>query len=313
LTTPFKGRDVISILDFTRDELEVLFDAADKMDKFMHRGYVPKLLTDQVVSLAFFEPSTRTRLSFELAAKRLGAVTIGFAAEESTSVAKGESFADTIRMLDAYSDIIIVRHRYEGAALFASEIAESPVINAGDGRQHHPTQAMVDLYTVLRLFGTIDGLTYGVLGDLRYSRAASSFILGLTRFKPSKVYLIAPPLLKPRPEVKMVLDRMGTPYEEVDSLRDVIHELDVLYVVRIQKERFPDPEEYERVKGSYKVTLKLVEERGKDSLKILHPLPKVDEVDPALDNSKYAAYYEEARLAIPLRMALLALISGVEV
>ncbi len=313
MPTPFKGRDVISILDFSREELESLFDAADKMAHFMRRGYVPKLLTDQIVSLAFFEPSTRTRLSFELAAKRLGAVTIGFASEESTSVAKQESFADTIRMLDAYSDIIIVRHRYEGAALFAAELAESPVINAGDGRQHHPTQAMVDLYTVTKLFGTVDGLVYGVLGDLRYSRAASSFILGLTRFKPSKIYLISPPLLKPRPEVKMVLDRAGVRYEEVEALRDVIHELDVLYVVRIQRERFPDPEEYERVKGSYKVTLRLVEERAKESLKILHPLPKVDEVDPALDNSKYAAYFEEARLAIPLRMALLALISGVEV
>ena len=309
----WKNRDVISILDFSREDIEYLFEAADKIYEYLINSNVPRLLEGKVVSLAFFEPSTRTRLSFEVAAKRLGAITIGFSGEEGISVAKGESFADTIRMLDAYSDLIIVRHKCEGAALYAAELAKVPVVNAGDGKQHHPTQAMIDLYTIKRLYGYIDGLVYGVLGDLRYSRAASSFILALTRFSPEKLYLISPKLLRIREEVKMVLKQAGIVFEEVESLEEVIHELDVLYVVRIQRERFPDPQEYEKVRGSYRVTLSLLEKRAKPTLKILHPLPKVDEVEPRVDNSRFAAYFYQAKLGIPLRMALLALILRGEV
>jgi len=309
----WKNRDVISILDFSREDIEYLFEAADKIYEYLINSNVPRLLEGKVVSLAFFEPSTRTRLSFEVAAKRLGAITIGFSGEEGISVAKGESFADTIRMLDAYSDLIIVRHKCEGAALYAAELAKVPVVNAGDGKQHHPTQAMIDLYTIKRLYGYIDGLVYGVLGDLRYSRAASSFILALTRFSPEKLYLISPKLLRIREEVKMVLKQAGIVFEEVESLEEVIHELDVLYVVRIQRERFPDPQEYEKVRGSYRVTLSLLEKRAKPTLKILHPLPKVDEVEPRVDNSRFAAYFYQAKLGVPLRMALLALILRGEV
>lgn len=303
----FQGRDVISILDFTRNDLEELFEVADYYLR-NRRAYM--LLQDYVVALAFFEPSTRTRLSFETAAKLLGAKVIGFTSEEGTSIAKGESLADTIRMLDAYADIIVIRHRYEGAALFAAEIAEDPVINAGDGKQHHPTQAMLDLYTVRKLFGTIDGLTYAVVGDLRYGRAASSFIYGLTLFKPRKIYLVSPPLLRVRPEVLETLRERGVKFEEASRVDDVIEDVDVLYVTRIQKERFPDPIEYERVKGSYRITLKLLE-RGKRELKVLHPLPKVDEIEPAVDSSRYAAYFTQASFGVPVRMALLSLIAGV--
>ena len=283
---PFKGRDVISILDFTREDLEELFERADY---FLEHRRSYRLLEDYVVALAFFEPSTRTRLSFETAAKLLGAKVIGFTSEEGISIAKGESLADTIRMLDAYADIIVIRHRYEGAALFAAEIAESPVINAGDGKQHHPTQAMLDLYTIRKLYGSIDGLVYGVVGDLRYGRAASSFIYGLTLFKPKKVYLISPPLLRARPEVLEVLKERGIPFEEVTKVDEVVEEVDVLYVTRIQKERFPDPLEYERVKGSYRITIELLK-RGKEHLRVLHPLPKVDEIEPAVDTSKSVSY-----------------------
>ncbi|HIC98908.1 MAG TPA: aspartate carbamoyltransferase, partial [Pyrodictiaceae archaeon] len=188
-----------------------------------------------------------------------------------------------------------------------------PVINAGNGKQHHPTQAMVDLYTIKRLYGYIDGLVYGVLGDLRYSRAASSFILALTRFSPEKLYLISPKLLRVREEVKMVLKEAGIVFEEVESLEEVVHELDILYVVRIQRERFPDPQEYEKVRGSYRVTLNLLEKRAKPTLKILHPLPKVDEVESRVDNSHFAAYFYQAKLGTPLRMALLTLILRGEV
>ncbi len=307
MKNPFLGRDVISILDFTREELEFLFKVADAMQKF-RRGKL-NLLTEKVIALAFFEPSTRTRLSFETAAKRLGANVIGFSAVEATSVAKGENLADTIRMLDSYADLIVIRHKFEGAAKFAAEVAENPVINAGDGKQHHPTQAMLDLYTVRRLFGTIDGLSYAVVGDLRYGRAATSFIYGLTLFNPRKIFLVSPPLLRARPEVLEYLRKKGVAFEEVESVDTIIDEIDVMYVTRIQRERFPDPMEYEKVKGAYRITLELLR-KGKEHLKVLHPLPKVDEIEHEVDRSKYAAYFIQAANGVPLRMALLALILG---
>jgi len=306
---PFLNRDVISILDFSREDLELLFEIADRMRKYVRTKI--DLLRGKIVALAFFEPSTRTRLSFETAAKRLGADVIGFTSAEAISVAKGENLADTIRMLDSYADLIVIRHRYEGAAMYAAEIASVPVVNAGDGKQHHPTQAMLDLYTVRTLFGMIDGLTYAVVGDLRYGRAATSFIYGLTLFKPKKVYLVSPELLRARPEVLRVLRERGVVYEERSSVEEIIDEIDVMYVTRIQRERFPDPMEYERVKGSYRITLELLE-RAKPELKILHPLPKVDEIDHRVDSTKYAAYFYQASLGVPVRMALLALIFGVE-
>jgi aspartate carbamoyltransferase catalytic subunit len=305
----FYQHDVLSILDFSREDLELLFGYAERMEKSIDTKL--SLLFGKMVALAFFEPSTRTRLSFEVAAKRLGADVISITGEESLSISKGESLADTIRMLDTYSDLIVIRHRYEGAAKYAAEIARHPVINAGDGKQHHPTQAMIDLYTIKKLFGTVDGLNYGILGDLRYGRASTSFIFSLTLFKPKKVYLISPESLRVREEVLHVLKERGVVYEERRSLGDVIEELDVLYVIRIQRERIPDPIEYEKVKGSYKVTLDLLK-RAKKELKILHPLPKVDEIDERIDNTPHAAYFIQAKYGIPVRMALLALIFGVE-
>ncbi len=305
----FYQRDVISILDFNRESLEVLFEYADRMLK--HIDTKLSLLNGKVVSLAFFEPSTRTRLSFEVAAKKLGADVISIVGEEASSVSKGESLADTIRMLDSYSNAIVIRHRYEGVAKYAAEIAEHSVINAGDGKQHHPTQTMIDLYTVKKLFNDIDGLVYGVLGDLRYGRATTSFLYGLSLFKPKKVYLISPESLRVREEVLHVLKERNIVFEERRNLEDVIEELDVLYVIRIQKERFPDPLEYEKVKGSYKVTLETLK-KGKKNLKILHPLPKVDEIDERIDYTSYAAYFIQAKYGVPVRMALLALIFGVE-
>jgi len=310
LGSGFRNRDVISILDFDREDLENLFEVADRALKYVNTKL--RVLEGRVVSLAFFEPSTRTRLSFEVAAKKLGADVISFSGEEAVSVAKGENLADTVRMLDAYSDLIVIRHRFEGAALFAAEIAEKPVINGGDGRQHHPTQAMIDLYTVRKLFGSPDGLVYAVVGDLRYGRAAASFIYGLTRFRPRRVYLVSPPLLRAREEVKAVLAGVGVHFEEVERVGEVIEEVDVMYVTRIQRERFPDPSEYEKVKGSYRITLGLLR-RGKKELKVLHPLPKVDEIDHEVDTSPYAAYYIQASYGVPVRMALISLVMGAEI
>lgn len=303
----FKGRDILSIIDFDRRDFEELFFNADKILK-EHTGKLT-LLEGKIMASAFFEPSTRTRLSFEAAMKKLGGDVISLVGEEAISIKKGESFIDTIRMLDAYSDIIVVRHSYEGAAKLAAEIAESPVINGGDGKQHHPTQAFIDLFTVKKLKNKIDGLVYGVLGDLKYARTANSFLLALTRFHPKKVYLISPDILRIRPETKDYLSRHNVNYEEVNDVREVISELDILYVTRIQKERFPDPIEYEKVKGSYRLTLNTLKD-AKPELKILHPLPKLDEIDREIDNTEFAAYFIQARYGIPVRMALLALIFG---
>ncbi len=306
--TKWYNRDVISILDFSREELETLFEEADNMLKALNDNNVQKILSNKIISLAFFEPSTRTRMSFESAAKRLGAGVISFTSEEAISISKGESLADTIRMLDNYSDLIVIRHRYEGAALFAAEIAKAPVINGGDGKQHHPTQAMLDLYTIRKLKGTIDGLTIGVLGDLKYGRAASSFLLALTIFRPRLVYLISPPELRVRPEVRELLKERGLNVVETSSLADILSDIDILYVTRIQKERFPDLREYEKVKGSYRITADLLRSLAKKDLKILHPLPRVDEITYDVDNTSYAGYFIQARLGVPLRMALLKLI-----
>jgi len=271
-----KGRDILSILDLTTDDLDVIFREADRMLEAGLR--LPDLLKGKVLATAFFEPSTRTKLSFQSAMLRLGGGVIDLPPDYASSRFKGESLADTIRMLDAYSDIIVIRHKIEGMARFAAEIAEAPVINGGDGTRDHPTQAIIDLYTIRRELGRLNGLTIGVLGDLRYGRAARSFILGVLKYRPDKIYLVSPTSLKPRKEVLEYLDKDEIPYEETDNLGKVLPELDVLYVTRIQRERFPDPAEYERVKGSYRIAVSGLQE-AKQELIILHPLPRVDELD----------------------------------
>ncbi|RLE69856.1 MAG: aspartate carbamoyltransferase [Thermoprotei archaeon] len=301
----FKGRDVLSILDFRRDELETLFKVADdiRADPLKYS----EELKGFVLATAFFEPSTRTRLSFQTSILRLGGSYIDLGEMKRSSIAKGENIADTVKMLDAYADVIVIRHRIEGTAKFAAEIAESPVINAGDGRKHHPTQAMIDLYSIYTFKGGIDGLNVAVMGDLKYGRAATSLILGLTLFKPKTLYLISPPELRIRPEVMEYLKRVKINFIEITKLEDCISELDVLYVTRIQKERFPDPAEYEKVRGSYRITLENLKE-AKDDLIILHPLPKVGEIDLKVDKTRFAKYFEQAALGVPIRMALLKLI-----
>lgn len=304
----WKGRDVISILDFTREDLNHLFE---KALEFEECEKPERLLEGKVLALAFFEPSTRTMLSFQTAMQKLGGSVIWFSSKEATSIWKGENFADTIRMLDAYADCIVIRHKLEGAAAFAAEIADSPVVNGGDGSQHHPTQAMIDLYTIWRRFGEFSNLSIAVVGDLRYGRAANSFILGLTIYKPSMLYLISPPQLRVRDEVKDSIERSGLKFEEINRLEDVIRDVDVLYVTRIQKERFPHPEEYEKVKGSYRVDLKTLE-KAREHLIILHPLPRVDEISLEVDGTRYAYYFKQAKNGVPVRMALLNLIIGGE-
>lgn len=303
----FKGRDVISILDFSREEIEGVLKATLKMEKIGKKG--KSLLRDKILATAFFEPSTRTRLSFESAMHRLGGSVIGFSEAEGTSLKKGENLADTVRMLDSYSDVIVMRHYLEGTAKLAAEVAEVPIINGGDGSKNHPTQAMIDLYTISREAGKIDGLHVAIVGDLRYGRAASSLIYGLTKFKPRKISLISPTFLKPKMEIQDFLSNSGIDYFEGKNIEGIIDDLDVIYVTRIQKERFSDPSEYEKAKGSYRIDLDLLNQ-AKENLVIMHPLPKVDEIDLKVDETKFARYFKQAAYGVPVRMALLALLLG---
>ena len=301
----FKGRDIISILDFTSDELYNIFSEAMEMERYAKSSV--NLLKDMILSLVFFEPSTRTMFSFQTAMHRLGGECLVFSDVKGTSIAKGETLHDTIKMLDGYSNAIVIRHKIEGAAAYAAEVADAPVINAGDGSHHHPTQAIIDLYTIWKEKRRLEGLNIGVLGDLKYGRASTSFTYGVSLFKPSKIYLISPPELRIKCEVRDTLDSMGINYIEISDLNSVIGDLDILYVTRIQKERFPDLAEYERVKGSYQINKALMS-NVKDDFMILHPLPRVDEISYEIDNTSYALYFKEARNAVPVRMALLKLI-----
>ena len=303
----FKGRDVISILDFSRYELEHVFRVANKMRGIMKHGTT--LLKTNLMASLFFEPSTRTRLSFETAMARLGGRVVGFAEPGGTSIAKGETLEDTIRMVDAYTDIIVMRHPKEGSASSAAQVADHPVINAGDGSQHHPTQAMLDLFTIWRELGKVDGLHVAVVGDLKHGRAATSLIYGLSKFDHVRLSLVSPSLLKIRNEVADYLSEKNISMSETENLTDVIRDADVVYVTRIQKERFSDPAEYERVKGSYCLDLRAISGTN-DQMIILHPLPRVDELATEVDSSPHAKYFEQAKNGVPVRMALLALILG---
>ena len=299
---PFRNRDVVNILDFRRSDLEWLFRRTDEI--LEDPSQFGDVLRGKMLGYAFFEPSTRTRLSFEVAMKRLGGQAVGFAQPRETSLRKGESIVDTLRMLDLYSDIIVIRHPMEGAARLAADVCDSPIINGGDGKFQHPTQTMLDLYTMYREFGDIGNLVVGVLGDLKYARATNSLLMGLCLFRPKKIYLISPEILRPREIIMDILRGSGLDYEVLSDVEDVIEELDVLYIVRIQRERFPDPSEYEKIKGSYRVTLDLLS-RASSHLKIMHPLPKLYEIEPRIDKTRYALYFKQARYGLFVRMALL--------
>jgi len=303
----FKGRDVISVLDFSEGELEHIFRVADRMRRFMKRRTT--LLKNDVMGSLFFEPSTRTRLSFETAMTRLGGGVIGFAESSATSLAKGETLEDTIRMVDAYANVIVMRHPKEGSASKAAEVANVPVINGGDGSQHHPTQAMIDLYTIWREFGKVDGIHAAVIGDLKHGRAAASFVYGISRFDNVALSLVSPTSLRVRKEVADHVSSKGIPMTETENLSDVIKDADVLYVTRVQRERFSDPTEYERVKGTYVLNLAAIS-GTKDKMIVLHPLPRVDELATEIDSTPHARYFEQAENGVPIRMALLALVLG---
>jgi aspartate carbamoyltransferase catalytic subunit len=300
-----RGRDIISIKDVTREEMLAIFGEATSLEPYARSKI--DVLKGKVMALLFFEPSTRTRLSFETAMKRLGGDVIGFEEPSITSMAKGESLMDTVKVVENYADVMVVRHPFEGAAKAIADAVQIPVINAGSGALSHPTQALTDLYTIWREKGRIDGLTVLFLGDLKYSRAVRSLIQGLLNFKVSFVF-VSPELLRLREEVREELREQGTSFVEATSLsQELIREADVIYVTRIQRERFVDPMEYEKVKGSYKLTMEHLR-YARNDLMVLHPLPRIDELDREIDKTPYAKYFKQVFYGLLVRMALLKMI-----
>lgn len=300
--------DVISIADFSKDDVMKVLKTAREMVSFATGKKVDRSLEGKILSALFFEPSTRTRLSFESAMKRLGGGVLGFAQPEGTSVMKGETLADTVRMVDAYSDVIVIRHPHEGAARLAADFASKPVINAGDGAGQHPTQTLLDLYTIWEGLGKLDGVSIALVGDLKYGRTVHSLTAALSMFRTNLCFVAPPSLQMPRELIDHVKEK-GLPLKMTHSIQEVINDVDVLYVTRIQKERFPDTQEYAKVAGTYRIDLPLLRE-AKKNLMILHPLPRVNEIAPEVDETPYARYFQQAFNGVLVRMALLSLILG---
>jgi aspartate carbamoyltransferase catalytic subunit len=292
-------KNLISIQDFTKDEiLEVLKMAAE----FEENPCQP-LFKNKVVASIFFEPSTRTRLSFETAANRLGARVIGFSDAGNTSVSKGETLKDTIKMISNYADLIIMRHPLEGSARYASEISSVPVINAGDGANQHPSQTLLDLYSIFKTQGTLENLSINIVGDLKYGRTVHSLLQAMSHFHPSFLFTSPDELSLPG-EYKDYLRNKGIQFKETKSLADGIAGSDIIYMTRVQRERFSDPIEYERVKNVYSLNVSMIRE-CKPNMKILHPLPRVNEIAIDVDDSSHAYYFEQARNGIFTRMAII--------
>ncbi|MHA1379337.1 MAG: aspartate carbamoyltransferase [Candidatus Helarchaeota archaeon] len=302
----FKERDIISIRDLTRDEIEYILDAALKMKNYYDNP--TDLLSGKILATLFFEPSTRTRLSFTSAMLKLGGNVMGFDDPQSSSAAKGENLSDSIRCIESYCDIIVIRHKLEGSAKLAAEVSQIPIINAGSGTQEHPTQALLDLLTIRNEFKSLDGLNIAMVGDLKYGRTVKSLSYALSLYD-VKLNFISPPMLRMRKEVLKTLDDAGIKYQEYPDLNPVLPSLDVIYITRIQKERFPDLADYEKVRGSYKITKDFLK-NAKSSMILMHPLPRVDEITFDVDDLPYSRYFIQPLNGVLIRMALLALLLG---
>jgi len=291
---------LITATQLSRGDIEAVLDRAREVaadpDAYANRH------AGTVLALCFFEPSTRTRMSFDAAAKRLGIDTIDMGDVDSSSVSKGESLADTVRVIEGYADALVLRHPSEGAATLAAEFVDVPVINAGDGAGQHPSQTLLDLHTIREDHG-LDDLTIGVMGDLKYGRTVHSLAAALTNFD-ARQHFISPESLRLPRSVRFDLHETGAQVREHEELETVLGELDVLYVTRIQKERFPDENEYHRVAGEYRIDADTLA-AASDDLTVMHPLPRVDEIAPDVDETTHARYFEQAHNGIPVRMALL--------
>ncbi|MHA1698418.1 MAG: aspartate carbamoyltransferase [Promethearchaeota archaeon] len=304
MENPFVNRDIISTKDFSKEEIEYLLDFAAKMEDIRLSGC--NALNNKIMASMFMEPSTRTRLSFDSAMKRLGGKVIGFSDWDKSSIQKGENLADTLRVVENYADVIVLRSKHEGAAKFASEIVDIPIINAGCGSQEHPTQAFLDLYCIKVEKKAIDNLNIGLCGDLKYGRTIHSLIPLLARYN-VRLFLISPKQLKLQKRDKEFLDSTNLEYEEMEPLENAIDKLDVLYMTRIQRERFPSEEEFFKVQGYYVLNKNTLQNAKKDLI-IMHPLPRINEIDPELDSLPQAVYFKQPKYGLDIRMAILGLI-----
>jgi aspartate carbamoyltransferase catalytic subunit len=300
----FFQKDIISVRDFDKQKFETIFDATEKIIK-LDATKRREIARGQTLGYLFFEPSTRTRLSFQAAIASLGGTSFGIADVTSSSAQKGESLADTVKIMSIYSDVLVLRHTLDGSSRFAAEISSKPIINGGSGTEEHPTQAIQDLFTIKKEKKKIDGLKIGIVGDLKYGRTVYSLLYALGNYD-VEVHLISPEALKIRPEsVYEIKKRLS--FTESTNIEEYIDDFDVLYVTRIQKERFQDEEEYLKVRGSYIIGLDLLQKMKDDAI-ILHPLPRIDEISTDIDSTKHAKYFEQAEYGKYTRAALLGLI-----
>ena len=296
-------KDIISMNDMSKEEILEILEIAEKIEKTPEEEKL-NFLKGKIIATLFFEPSTRTKMSFESAAFRLGAQVLQLPPLELSSVKKGESFSDTIKMVESYSDVIVVRHPNDGAARLASTTSRKPVLNAGDGSNQHPSQTLLDLYTIKDEKGTLNNLSIAFVGDLKYGRTVHSLVKALTHFNPV-IYFVAPKILQMPSYLIDDLDKNNIKYEILEDFRDCLDKIDVFYMTRIQKERFPDIEDYEKLKGVYVINKKNILGKCKEDMIILHPLPRVDEISTDLDDTKHALYFKQAKNGIPVRQAMM--------
>ncbi len=301
-----KNRSLISITDYTKEEILHVLNVAEDFEADPRQ----RILNGYVIASLFFEPSTRTRLSFESAVQYLGGSIIGFASADTSSVRKGESLKDTILTVSNYSDLIIMRNPLDGSARYASEVSPVPIINAGDGANQHPTQCLLDLYSIQKTQGTLDNLHVALVGDLKYGRTVHSLVQALSMFN-TTFHLVSPESLKLPSAVKIYIKNAGLEYYQYTDLADVMEIADIIYMTRVQQERFPDPLEYEKVKNAYILENKMLE-NSKDNLRILHPLPRVNEISEDVDDNPKAYYFQQARNGVYVRQALIATILGLK-
>jgi aspartate carbamoyltransferase catalytic subunit len=301
-----KHKSLVSIDDLSTEEILKILDLAQEFEK----EPTSKLLEGKVVATLFFEPSTRTRLSFESAVNRLGGKILGFADAAISSVSKGESLNDTIRTVSNYCDLIVMRHPIEGSARFASEISGVPIINAGDGANQHPTQTLLDLFSIRKTQGTLDNLNIFLVGDLKYGRTVHSLMMAMARWK-ATFNFISPEELKMPDEFKLYLDNLGLKYYEHTDFTDIVSKADIIYMTRVQKERFSDPIEYEKVKNVYVLRNSMLK-NTKPTMRILHPLPRVNEIHIDVDKNPKAYYFEQALNGVFTRQAILCTLLGIK-
>lgn len=297
-------KSLISIGDFSKDEILHILGVAKEFEKNREQNF----LAGKVIACLFFEPSTRTRLSFEAAVNRLGARVIGFPDSRNTSVSKGETLEDTIKIVSNYVDMIVMRHPMEGAAEIAAKVSPVPVVNAGDGSNQHPTQTLLDMYSIMQTQGRLDGLTINMVGDLKYGRTVHSLSEAMSDFSPKYVFT-APDDLKMPSKYLKYLDSKHIPYEETSSLEEHLNDCDILYMTRVQQERFPSKEDYDKVKDVYELHASMLS-GVKPNMKILHPLPRITEIATDVDDTPYAYYFQQARNGMYVRMAVISYLLG---